>query len=146
MYRNILMATDGSDLALRAARHGLALAKAVSARTTAVMVTPTWKSVALSEISAGRFEDEYTEGTKRYAARCLAMIEAAAKEAGVECEGVVASSGNPYEKILEIAAAHGCDLIVVGSHGRTGLSRLMLGSETLKVLTQSRIPVLVYRE
>ncbi len=146
MYTHILLTTDGSDLAFRAARHGLALAKAVSARTTVVTVTPTWPDIALSEIAVGRSEAEYKKRIADYAAGCLGKVQEAAGALGVSCQGVHATASRAFEAILATARERSADLIVVGSHGRRGVSALLLGSETTRVLVHSTTPVLVYRE
>ncbi len=146
MYKHILIATDGSEHALRAARHAVALAASSGARLSAVTVTPTWRSIGLSEIARGRFEDEFGERMQKIARDCLDRVAALALEGGVDCDGVHASSDRPYEAILEAVAQRGCDLVVVGAHGRRGLQGALLGSETTKILTHSKVPVLVYRD
>lgn len=88
---------------------------------------------------------EFTRGVNAEADRCLAEAEQHAKLVGVPCETVKVEHGQPYEAIIEAASAHGCDLIAMASHGRRGMSALILGSETMKVLPYSKLPVLVYR-
>lgn len=145
MYRHILAATDGSAFALEAARHALGLAKSTGARTTAITVTPTWRSLELSEIAVGRLEYQFAAQMRQLAEASLASVRTAADTLGVPCESIHMTGDRPSESIVAAAAERGCDLIVVGSHGRRGLERLMLGSETTRILTHSKIPVLVYR-
>lgn len=146
MYRHVLIGVDGSPFALKAARHGLDLAKSVSAMVSALIVTATWDSIALSEIAQGHFEEEYAGRARDYAERSLGKVRALAMGRNVVCETIHQTGARPYEIMLSTAAANGCDLIVVGSHGHRGMTGLLLGSETVKLLTHSTIPVLVYRE
>ena len=146
MYKNILIATDGSDLARHAVAHGLKLAKLVGAKTTIITVTMPWSAVAYGEMAVAIPPNEYDKSVKANADKILAAEAERAKESGVACETLQASDINPYQAILSTAQDKGCDLIVVGSHGRSGLSRILLGSETVKVLTHTKIPVLVWRE
>lgn len=145
MYRHLLATTDGSPFALEAACHAVGLAKSLSARITAITVTPTWRALALSEIAVGRDEGQFSAQAQAFAARCLAPIQAEAARLGVACEVIALEGDRPYEVIAATAAERGCDLVVVGSHGRRGVERLMLGSETTKLLIHSPVPVLVYR-
>lgn len=146
MYKHMLIATDGSDFALRAARHGLQLAKANGTKVSVITVTPPWHAISLSEIALGHAEEQYDQRINRYAEDLLAKVGAAAKELGIACDIVHLSHERAYEAIIDTAKKRGCDLIVVGSHGRRGITGLVLGSETVKVLTHSKVPVLVYRE
>jgi len=145
MYRHILIAVDGSDFSARAAEHGLALAAAVGAPVTVITVTPTWKAIGLSELALGYTEDQYAERAKAYGNRCLESVLATAADQNVPCNALQVIHDRPYEAIVEAADQTGCDLIVVGSHGRQGAARMLLGSETSRVLTLSKVPVLVYR-
>lgn len=146
MYRHVLIGVDGSPVALKAALHGFNLAKSISAMATAIIVTPTWEAIALSEIVQGHFQDEYDARTEKYAERSLGKVRSIAMERRVACETIHVTAARPFEAILSTAAHNGCDLIIVGSHGRQGTERLLLGSETVKLLTHSKVPVLVYRE
>ena len=146
MYRRILIGVDGSPFALKAARHGLRLAKALSAEATALIVTPTWSSIALSEIAIGHFEDEWARRSAEYAETCLAKVREIATELGAALDTTHVDAARPYEAILATARERGCDLVVVGSHGRRGVESLLLGSEASKLLVHSHLPVLVYRE
>jgi len=141
MYKNILIATDGSDLAMNAVRNGVALAKAVGARVTAVTVSEPfrWFGPGL-DARAGAV---VREGASQAAAAALDAVVDAAKVAGIACEKVHVEEEVPYKGISDTATAKNCDLIVMASHGRRGISAVILGSETVKVLTHSKIPVLV---
>ncbi len=141
MYKNILIATDGSDLAMSAVRSGVALAKCVGAKVTAVTVSEPfrWVGPAVTDLAATAVR----ESSKGAADNALAAAFDAAKISGVDCEKVLVEDDFAYRGIVETAKAKNCDLIVMASHGRTGISAVILGSVTVKVLTHSKIPVLV---
>jgi nucleotide-binding universal stress UspA family protein len=145
MYKNILIPTDGSELAGKAVEHGVMLAKENGARITAVFVTEPFHvlSVALEQLEYTR--SEYQKHADAVAEKALGAVATAAKHADVACETLHLENDNVYQGIIEAAASRGCDLIVIASHGRHGLSAVVLGSVTVKVLTHSKIPVLVYR-
>lgn len=143
MYKNILIATDGSDLATDAARHGIALAKSLGAKVIAMTVTEPFYFYD-ANIPAN-LQPNYVQAAQRHAKTILSALAAAAQTAGVSCETFHVEKGPPYLSIIETAQAKKCDLIVMGSHGRSGLGALVLGSHTQKVLTHSKIPVLVCR-
>ena len=145
MYKNILIPTDGSELAKKAVKHGVLLAKENGARITAVTVTEPLHlfSVAMSQIEYTR--SEYKKHVDTVAERALGVVADAAKSAGVACDTLHFEHEHVYQAIIDAAASNGCDLIVMASHGRHGVSAVVLGSETVKVLTHSKIPVLVYR-
>ena len=145
MYKHLLIATDGSELANKAVDQALALAKLLTAKTTAVMVTEPWASAAYGEMGYGFPIDDYETNAAAIAADILANVSNVAKTAGVECDTVHVKDRYPAEGIIAAAKARGCDLIVMDSHGRRGLSRLMLGSQANKVVTLSTIPVLICR-
>lgn len=145
MYRNILIPTDGSDLAAKAVEHGIALAKELGAKLTAVTVTEPFRVFALAPSQLEFSRDEYKKQADAYAEQVLAAVVDAAARAGVPCEIHHIEQEHVYEAIIDTAAANGCDLILMASHGRRGVSALVLGSETVKVLTHSKTPVLVYR-
>ena len=146
MFRHVLIGVDGSPLSLKAARYALDLAKSVSAMASAVIVTPTWEAIAPAEIAQGRFEQEYAARMSTSAERCLDKVRAVAMERRIVCETAHVSAARAYEAIASTAVEHGCDLIVVAAHGKRGAERTLLGSETAKLLTHSKIPVLVYRD
>ena len=147
MFRHILVSTDGSKLSQKAIRAAVRLAKATGATLTgayviAPYVPPYGEAVMyVAAISAGR----YKTVTGREASKALAAIEIEAGAAGVSYQGVALTADSPWEGIIAVAKRKKCDLIVMASHGRRGLSALVLGSETNKVLTHSKIPVLVCR-
>jgi nucleotide-binding universal stress UspA family protein len=133
MFKHILIPTDGSEVTGRAIRSGVTLAKALGAKLTGITVT------VPSQIFAN------TTRTNAAAEKYLDQIKDAATAAGVDCSVIQSEHEQPYQAIIDAAKRNGCDLIVMASHGRRGVSALMLGSETVKLLTHSTIPVLVYR-
>jgi nucleotide-binding universal stress UspA family protein len=145
MFKHILIATDGSELAGKAVATGLNLAKQLGARVTATMVTEPWTAFVTGEIAVAFPYEEYEKGAAQQAARILADVSAAAKDIGVACATVHVADRYPADGIVECAKDQGCDLIVMASHGRRGLSKLLLGSETTRVLTHGSLPVLVCR-
>jgi nucleotide-binding universal stress UspA family protein len=145
MYKHILIATDGSELAGKAVAAGLALAKEVRAKVTAVNVTEPWTALVGGEMGVGFPYQDYDKNAADGAARILAGVSDKAKAAGVECATLHVPDRFPAEAIVECAKERGCDLIVMASHGRRGLSKLLLGSETVRVLTHTSVPVLVCR-
>jgi nucleotide-binding universal stress UspA family protein len=145
MYKHILIATDGSELAQKAVTQGFDLAKALDAKVTVVTVTPSWAAVAPAEAAIAFPVEEYNRTVKENATSILGPVVAAAKERGVPCASLHESDQFPAEGILSAAGETGCDLIVMSSHGRRGLTRLLLGSTAQEVLTHSKVPVLVAR-
>lgn len=144
MYKHILIATDGSELAQKVLTAGLALAKELAAKVTVVTATEAWSAMVTGAPALSFPIEAYEKSATENAQRILAGASAAAKEAGVPCETVHVDDF-PAEGIVEIAKARGCDLIVMGSHGRRGLSKLLLGSQASRVLALSTVPVLVCR-
>jgi nucleotide-binding universal stress UspA family protein len=145
VYKHILIPTDGSDLSNEAVEQGLLLAKEIGAKITALTVTEPFHLLpaALSQFEYAPIE--YQKFTRAYAEEVLGTVSAAAKLAAVGCETLHSEHEHVYQAIIDAAASRGCDLIVMASHGRHGVSAVVLGSETVKVLTHSKIPVLVYR-
>ena len=146
MYKHLLIAIDGSELSDKALKQGLELAKALSAKTTLLHVTAPWTSVAVGEIAIMFPPQEYEANMKAAAEKLLAKATAEADAAGVPSTTAHKSDPQPYKAIIAEAESIGADLIGMGSHGRRGIAGLLLGSETTKTLTHSKIPVLVYRE
>lgn len=144
MYKHILIATDGSELAGRAVTAGLALARECKARVTAVTATEPWSAMVSGEPALVFPIEDYEKAAAEHARGILSAVSSAAKDAGVECETVHVND-LAAEVIVETAKARGCDLIVMASHGRRGLSKLLLGSQTTRVLTLTTVPVLVCR-
>ena len=145
MFRNILIATDGSDLAAKAVEQGVLFAKEIGAKVTAVTVTQPFHAVSVKPSQLEYTPIEYKKHAEAHAAKVLDTISDAAKTAGVVCETLHVEHERVYQAIIGAAMARRCDLIVMASHGRRGVSAVVLGSETVKVLTHSKIPVLVYR-
>ena len=140
MYRHILIPTDGSELAGHGLAHGLALAKSLGAKASVIFVVEPF-----SEMTGRYLEtiERYVELRKEQATTVLDRAAKAAKEAGVSCETVQVENEQPHQAIIAAAEDKGCDLIVMSSHGRSGLSMLLIGSVTNKVLTLAKTPVLV---
>jgi nucleotide-binding universal stress UspA family protein len=145
MHTHILIPTDGSDLSDEAIQYGTALAKTVNAKVTGVTVLPPIHVLAVEADMVADTLESYRQRMTTVAAQRLAKVEEAAAAAGVSCEVVHVEHEHPYKAIIDVANSKACDLIVMASHGRRGLSAIVLGSETLKVLTHSTVPVLVYR-
>lgn len=147
MFRNILVPTDGSTLSRRAAKMAVQFAKEQGAKVTAIHVVPAYQPNIIEDYSAKTFisSQQYLVRAKAEAARVLDSVKNAAVAADVPYAGSYATSDFPYVEIVRAAQRNKCDLIIMASHGRRGLSRLILGSETSKVLAHSKIPVLVVR-
>jgi nucleotide-binding universal stress UspA family protein len=145
MYSHILIATDGSPLAAKAVTQGLALAKLLGARVTAVTVTEPWATMATPEVLNEPFVQGFERAASEAAERILDAAKTAAKTAGVDCSLLHVRDRFPAEGILEAAANGGVELIVMASHGRRGVARFLLGSQASEVLTHSRVPVLIVR-
>jgi nucleotide-binding universal stress UspA family protein len=145
MYKRILLPTDGTDFCECAIRHGIGLAKLTQATVVGVTATqPLHSAVPRSFIPKNLAGIIHTE-TVKLADEKLAVIERLAREGGVQVETVRQSDDHPWEAIVRTANEKHCDLIVMASHGRRGISAMILGSETHKVLTHSPVPVLVVR-
>ena len=146
MFKNILIPTDGSEPSQRAVKTGIELAKVHGARVTGVHVIPDYHLLIAYE---GAFdpvtEERIEEEAKARADTYLGHVREAASAAGVECSTVCETSDHPYDAILRTCEASGCDLILMTSHGRKGLAAVLLGSETRKVLTHAKVPVLIVR-
>ena len=146
MYQQILIPTDGSELSLAAVDQGLAFAKEIGASVVFFTATTPIRVYGVTgEQLAGAYDD-YSKLAREEGTRRLAEAEARAGALGVPCKTRTVESEHAWEAIIHAADETGCDLIAMASHGRRGLGGLLLGSETLKVLTHSTIPVLVYRQ
>ena len=145
MYKHILIPTDGSDLSSKAIGHGIALAKAINAKVTGITVTIPFHIFAMDPAMITDTEASYKKRTSAAATKYLTQVKDAAAAVGVTCAVILAEHEHPYSAIIDAGKKNGCDLIAMASHGRRGLSAIVLGSETVKVLTHSNIPVLVYR-
>jgi nucleotide-binding universal stress UspA family protein len=142
MYKHVLIATDGSGLAEKAVAAGLALAKHSGAKVTAVTVSERWAAARTCHGSLAVPFDAYEKAAGEAASKILASVSEFAKQQDAECATVHVKE-SPADGILQVAKNRGCDLIVMASHGRRGLSRLILGSQATRVLTYSPVPVLI---
>ena len=149
MYKHILISTDGSETAQKGVDHGLSLAKSLGARVTVITVSerfPIYAGAAgVGWIPGPNEMAQYEAGQKEAADRVLGEVKAAADRLGVEIETLHVPDALPAEAIVAAAKARGCSLIAMSSHGRRGLGRLLLGSQTSEVLSHSPVPVLVVR-
>jgi nucleotide-binding universal stress UspA family protein len=145
MYKRILIATDGSELAAKAVSTGLALAKALAAQVVVVTASEPWTAMTNGAGFAFNFPiEDYEKAAVERAELILSTALTEAQQAGVACETMHVNAF-PAEGILATAKAKDCDLIVMASHGRRGVARLLLGSQAVEVLTLSPVPVLVCR-
>lgn len=145
MYRKILVPTDGTEFAESAIAHAVAIAKQFNAEIIGVTVLPPLSTMALDGMIISELPEDYNRWAKQTADQRLSVVKRAAEAAGVGCDLVKIDREEPWDGICKAAQTKGADLIVMASHGRRGLSAMLLGSETQKVLTHSRVPVLVYR-
>lgn len=149
MFRNILIPTDGSKLSAKGIRTGVKLAKALGARVTGLHVmfpyVPPMYGEGTIYYLPGVSAQESRKLYEKQARKALGVIEKEAAKAGVRCRTSFVTAGQPWQAILRTARSQGCDAIVIASHGRGGLGGLLLGSETTRVLANSKIPVLVVR-
>ena len=149
MYKQILVATDGSPLAGKAVKAALKLARTIGARVTAFHViapyTPPLYSEGVGYIPITYDPKHYKTATEKHAKQLLAKVEQQAHALGVSCSGSFATDALPWDAIIKGARRHHCDLIVMASHGYRGIKGLLLGSETHRVLTHAKVPVLVIR-
>jgi nucleotide-binding universal stress UspA family protein len=148
MYANILLSTDGSDVAIQGVKHGMALAKALNAKATLITVTERLPSYYGSGHASGWMPsqeefDRFDAACKEQAGKLLDEARAMADEIGISAEFVHVPNAHPATAIIETAKSRGCDLIVMASHGRRGLRKLILGSQTSEVLVDGSVPVLV---
>jgi nucleotide-binding universal stress UspA family protein len=147
MYKKILVTTDGSDVSAAAAIKGVKFAKSIGAEVVGLFVAPEYQYPVYVEIIPPTYpsEQEYETTMKKAGEIHLKAIQDAAQAAGVKCTAVTSFSDVPAQKIADTAIENSCDLIFMGSHGRTGLNKLLIGSVTSRVLGLSRVPVLVDR-
>ena len=148
MYANILLSTDGSDVARKGVEHGVALAKALNARVTVITVTEPLpvdygSGHASGWIPSQEEFDNFDAACKEQAGKVLDEARAMAEQVGVSAELVHVPNAHPATAIIETAKSGGCDLIVMASHGRRGIRKLLLGSQTSEVLVDGSVPVLV---
>jgi nucleotide-binding universal stress UspA family protein len=144
MFKRILVSTDGSDVTQKAVQSAVDLAKATGAALLTISVKEPFPYSAISEMQPVP-PQEFFDAQERIASERVKAVVAAAKAAGLDCAAHTVEALHPWEAILDHAKTQNCDLVVMASHGRRGLSALLLGSETQKVLTHSSIPVLVVK-
>jgi nucleotide-binding universal stress UspA family protein len=148
-YKHILLPVDGSDTSRKAEKECIAFAKSGGAKVTALHVVSHFhlhfQPWAAPRSVHTTIERQHEDEAKAIAQKMVDALVARARENGIDCEGVVVVGDHPYEEIIRNAEARKCDLIMMASHGRRGLDAVLLGSETVKVLTHTRIPVLVVR-
>lgn len=145
MFTHILLPTDGSQLSEAAIHQGVQFAKGINAKVTGLHVMPKFHVLTYRTEMLEDTQEQFAKDCRAHAVQYLSVIEKVAKEAGVTCDTAYATDGHPYEAIIEAAEKKGCDLIMMAFHGRRGVQGILIGSETQKVLTHSKIPVLVYR-
>ena len=145
LYSHILIPTDGSVLAEKAVQHGLELAEAIKANVVILSVTEPFQVFTAEVAAIGDTPEDYRVRIAQQADRVLAAAAAKAKARGVAVETLQVENYSPSEAIIATAAAKGSNLIIMASHGRKGIEALLLGSETVKVLTHCKVPVLVHR-
>ncbi|CAN7268728.1 MULTISPECIES: universal stress protein [Duganella] len=145
MFKSILLPTDGSDLSDKATATAVRFARLNQAKIVAITVIQPLPFSSMGDsgavIDSGQFATQMQDAARRH----IEKVAAAALAADIPFEGVITMSPSPYEEIVEAAKKHGCDIIMMASHGRTGLNRLFLGSETQKVLAHTTLPVMVLR-
>jgi nucleotide-binding universal stress UspA family protein len=148
MYKHILIAIDGSEIAGRALAHGLILAQQVKARVTLVYVTQLWSALDMAHKAREGLHNPTEEFEKIASAAAKTLLETAAKKAAaitVPCDVIHVPDQHPAEGIVATAEKVGADLIIMGSHGRRALGRLLLGSQAVEVLSHSKVPTLIVR-
>ncbi len=145
MLAKMLVPTDGSELSMKAIEGAIGLAKRLGSSLVVFTAIEPYPYAKTGEHTPVETHAHYDERLKAEAAARLAPLKAMAAAAGINADTAVSSSTSPYEAIIRAAGEYGCDSIVMSSHGRRGISGLLLGSETQKVLTHSTIPVLVLR-
>ena len=149
MYKHILVPTDGTERSERAVREAVQIASDLGSRITFISVIQPLHSIAAEPHTVGEMSDDAIAFVHQFLTtdveKRLSAARAIAENAGVDCQTIDINGEHIHQAIIDAAKDHNCDLIAMASHGRRGLSSLLLGSETTKVLTHSTIPVLVYR-
>lgn len=145
MYSHILLPIDGSPLSMTAMKSAMAFARDADAKVTVLTVVEPFHIFTTAPDKLEATREEYDKQARAQAAEFLAAAEHEARSLGIRCETVQTIHDDPYRVIIDTAAARGCDLVAMSSHGRRGVAALVLGSVTQKVLTHSKVPVLVYR-
>jgi len=148
MFKKILIPTDGSKLSAQAANKGVCFARQIGAEVVALYVTQPFAATVGFDGMAAAYaitDDDYDKTAQQQANKYLKAVLDRAETAGVKASGKAVSNFNVADGLVQAAEEEGCDLIFIGSHGRSGLSRLLLGSVTIKVLSLAKTAVLVYR-
>ena len=147
MFKHILVPVDGSEFSQKAATYAAGFAQTMGARITALNVKPPHQLAQAGEglLNDLLAPDKLEERVERMAQKCLQDVAQACQAVGVPCHTLAVEGDSPAQAILAAATSEGCDLVLMASHGRTGLERLIIGSETQKVLSHTALPVLVYR-
>ena len=145
MFKHILLPTDGSELSEAAIQKAIQLAKSINAKVTGFHVILPFHVFTTKTQMVEDTREQYERESKIQADQFLGVIKKAAEKAGVSCDADYVTSNHPYEMIINVAEKKGCDLIMMASHGRRGVQGVLIGSETQKVLTHTKIPVLVVR-
>ena len=145
MFRHILLPTDGSELATGAVERGIALARTLGARVTVLTVVERFHVMTLNPTQLEESLATYRRHADEHASRVLGEAAEKARAAGVEIETLARTAESPWEEIVKVATDVGADLVAMASHGRRGLSALMLGSQTARVVAQADVAVLVLR-
>ena len=147
MYKHILIPVDGGPLSRKAVREGIALARTCGARVTGFFSPPEYEVLLYGDYFPPDLlpREEYEARAARNAARILGAVKKVADKAGVPCDTFHQTSRRPWEAIIATVQTHHCDMVVMASHGRSGVAGMLLGSETMQVLAHSRVPVLVVR-
>lgn len=145
MFTHLLIPTDGSVLSKVAIDKGMQLAHSLRARVTGIFVMPEFRVVSYHAEMIQDNALKFSQDCRANADQALAVVTDMAASAGVECQTVSTTSDHPFEAIIDAATVHGCDIIVMASHGRGGMRSVLLGSQTQKVLTHCKIPVLILR-
>ncbi|WDZ98315.1 universal stress protein [Herbaspirillum sp. WKF16] len=145
MFKNILLATDGSRLCNESVKAAIALAKSCGSKLVGLSVAGNLRALSIPEVSVGVDVQQADEAGRAKALASIAMISDMAREQGVDCTVQMAQGGRPYEEIMRVAEREHCDAIFMASKARSTLGRMLLGSQTQKVLARSKVPVLVFR-
>jgi nucleotide-binding universal stress UspA family protein len=145
MYKSILIPTDGSNLSDKAVRHGLELARALGSRVVAVHVSAPFHVLATTAPAVAATREQCEQNAVAFNKEVFERIAATAHELGVACNCVSRTGEHVWQEIIMTAESNGCDAICMASHGRRGFVAVMLGSETTKLLTHTKIPVIVVR-
>ena len=144
MFKHILLPTDGSPLSEAAVERAVGFAKSIDARVTGFYVIQPFHLFSTQAEMLTDTKQQYEADSKAQAEKFLAVVSKAAARSGVKCDCVSETNAHPYDAIIRAAEKRGCDLIAMASHGRRGVQGLLIGSETTKVLTHTKLPVLVF--